>query len=429
MSLNTIYITVDGNDATAQYGDPLRPFTLQGAIARINSVAKTNYWYLHIANGSYTVPCGTPLIFEKNVIVTGAGPRNTILNLSNIQIVNGVEATFSSINFQCCNNTPLFSLVSGTLALNNDEINMSMGTAFALTNGMVFVNGSVFNITGVMTNPIINVGQGGLMATNSNFNYKLNGATLAPNTSLIGRNPDTGLITLTNVNVTFALNAGTVSTPINMIPFYNVTAVNTAVVTAYGTGRETLILVATDTQSSNTPVSAPGNPVLNPPYYATNIMVNVRNFASTYMSYNMYNYPLVMSNVTWSGVATSPGPYIPSSVIGPTSPAGASLMPPPATTPPTPTPVQAMSPAPSIVPATAGQTQAPGQSRPPVGSRAPTGNMAQMPWGMRAPVCQSNNCNPAPQQYPPQQYPPPQRRASDEFDSEITGELDPAFGF
>ena len=183
MSLNTIYIAVDGNDATAQYGSPLFPFTLQGAIARINSIPKTNYWYLHIANGSYTVPCGSSLVFGVNVIVTGAGPRNTILNVSNIQIINGVEATFSSINFRSCDNTPLFSLVSGTLILNNDEINISTGTAFALTNGMAFVNGSVFNVTGATTNPIINVGQGGLMATNSNFNYKLNGANLAPNTS------------------------------------------------------------------------------------------------------------------------------------------------------------------------------------------------------------------------------------------------------
>lgn len=416
MALNTIYIAVDGNDATAQYGNPLLPFTLQGAIARINSVPKTNYWYLHVANGSYTVPCGTSLVFGKNVIMTGAGPRNTILNLSNVQIINGVEVTFSSINFQSCDSTPLFSLVSGTLTLNNDEINISTGTAFALTNGMAFVNGSVFNVTGATTNPIINVGQGGLMATNSNFNYKLNGSNLAPNTSLIGRNPDLGSVSLTNINVTFATTQGAT----NMIPFYNVNTVNTAVITAYGSGKETLILVATDTQPSNTPVSAPGTPVVNPPYYATNIVVNVRNYASTYMSFNVYNYPLVMNNVTWSGVASRPGPYIPNTVAGPTSPAGATP-PPPATTRP---------PAPGIGPGVGpGIGQGVGQG---IGQGMGKGvgqgvgqGVARMDQ-MRRPPCPTGNCNLNVRQ---QQQNNQQQNNPHEFDSEITGELDPTFGF
>ena len=200
------------------------------------------------------------------------------------------------------------------------------------------------------------------------------------------------MLTLTNINVTFASTAGAT----NVIPFYNVNIVNTAVVTVYGSGKETLILVATDTQPSNTPVSAPGAPVLNPPHYATNIVVNVRNYASTYMSFNMYNYPLVMNNVTWSGVASSPGPYIPSSVAGPTSPAGAS-------------------PAPTVAPVQ--------------GSRPPTGNLpspGMTPGGvarmdqMRRPPCPTGNCNLNAQR---------QQDTPQEFDSEITGELDPAFGF
>lgn len=307
MALNTLFVSLDGNDAIAQPGNPLRPYTLQGAIALQNSVSNAGTWFFNLASGNYNVPCGSRLIFRRNTIVSGSGPRNTILTIPTIEITNGIELVMNSMAFRSCDSTPLFQITSGTITLSNSEVTVTSGTAYVMEQGMLITNGCVFNISGTSTNPVLDTGTGGLMSTNTNYNFRLDGG-IPNNISLIGGAPNSGFTLLTNVNVRVSTPKDSTN---NVIPFYNVNSIHTATVTAMGSGRETMILVAVDTQTTTTPTEGPNTSIVNPPFYATDIAVSVRNYAHTYTYYNMYNYPLVMRNITWSGVASSPGAFIP----------------------------------------------------------------------------------------------------------------------
>ena len=83
-----------------------------------------------------------------------------------------------------------------------------------------------------------------------------------------------------------------------LVIYYNVNTINDAVVTAVGTNTQILILISTDEPST-----------LPTPLIATNIITSPSNFRQVYTYYNSTNAPLILQNISWSGV-----PYPPRSI-------------------------------------------------------------------------------------------------------------------
>src|SRR5579883_3251217 len=116
MANNTLYVTIDGNDAVAAVGDPTRPFTFIGAVTRINSLQPGVIWRLDLAPGTYNLGCNTTLNFRVNVIVTGSGVKKTILNAFALAVDNA-SVTFQSCSIRTCQSSVLFAMSSGSLNL------------------------------------------------------------------------------------------------------------------------------------------------------------------------------------------------------------------------------------------------------------------------------------------------------------------------
>lgn len=301
MANNTLYVTIDGNDTNAVIGDPTRPFTFRGAIDKVNTLGNGVTWYVNMSRGTYNLPCNAIVPLRSNVVITGSGPKNTIINVFGI-VVDGPMATFQSCSIRTCSSAVLFHILTGSLSLNNAEILVNAGTLYRVRDGVIIMNSCVVTITAVVSNPIVNVTNGGLLVTNTNFFIKVPGGS-TPTTSIIGSSQQSRTITLTNVGFSLELNGG----PGGVVVFYNVPIVNTAIVQAGGKGTETLILIGLDISAETT----------STPYFATNITASVQNIYKTFTYFNMTNYPLVMRNITWSGVAGQPGAYVPGGIVSP----------------------------------------------------------------------------------------------------------------
>lgn len=301
MALNTLYVSLNADMATAKVGDPTHPYTLRGAINYVNTQNTTALWFSNVSNGIFTLECPNPLTISGNVMITGAGPRNTIINPYQINITDGAQVYIQSCALKSCQSVTMINVQNGSCQINNAEISVTSGTFFTITNGTVIINGCTIYIQSVTSNPVVNAAGGNLFVTNSNFYFKF---TNPPNTSLalIGNPPQAGAITLTNAGLSIQLHGG--QQPI--IPFYNTENINGSVVQISGTGSENVILIGNDVMPT---IATPQNASTQIPYFVNNVHVTISKLANVYSYYNLHDYPLVISNVTWSGVAAAPAPY------------------------------------------------------------------------------------------------------------------------
>ena len=320
MASNIIYVSIDGNDSTAQIANPLLPYTFAGAINAINSLGNnSNGMTLMVSNGIYTVTsCGTTAVdIKNNITIIGTGPKNVILNSAFMNISGLV--TFSNLTINTCNrgNNKLFNITSGSVTINNCDINVDSGIFISLNNSAITINNCNVTIVPNGNNPIIDGSNGILMSSNSNFIINFNGP-LTRNVSIFGIQPGTGFANLNNNTILIKLTGGNYT----FIPFYNINRVLNTTTIIYGTGSESLILLGVDilpgsvistTTSQKSPTNSTGTTSTVPnnlKLYALNLSVVPHNLEHLYSDYNLNNYPLVMHNINWSNLNYTPGPYI-----------------------------------------------------------------------------------------------------------------------
>lgn len=295
MALNILYVQTDAQDNTAQIGNPLKPYTLSGAIDYANSTNQGGLVFLHLSPGVYNLGCPNKVFLTNNMIITGRDFRSTIINVYQFEINNSADITFQNVSIRTCQTGVLFKFNTGVLTISSSEIISNIGTLFESDDGSLVVNGSVINITS--TTPSVNFSRMAVVITNSNFNFRIPDPIMN-NLSLIGTNPRQGSITLQRVEVNIETNGGIGI----VVPFYNIGIINNSVVKIKGTKSEGFILYATD--------ALPGvqSETLIPvtPYYLINITVHVRDLQRAFSVSNPNNYPLVIKDLAWSGIVNPP---------------------------------------------------------------------------------------------------------------------------
>jgi len=314
MASTIVYVNVAGNDTTAQIGNPTRPFTFQGAMNLVNEGGQDKI--LLLSNGVYSLgTCTQSFVISNNVNIIGTGSKNVILESVNISVGSTVtNISFNNLTLNGCSTggQTLLTVFGGMVSLNNCEVNVLNGPFISLNNGGLKINTCNVNINPDISNPVVDGSNGILICSNSNFvvNFKY---PLQNNVSIFGVKPGTGFVSLYNITLFVKLNGGNYT----VIPFYNINSVvnSTAIIT--GTGTESLILIGVDILPGSV-ISAlpngpqgPQGPIPNQlTLFAVNLSTVPTNLANVYSNYNLNNYPLVMQNIQWSNLSTTPGSYI-----------------------------------------------------------------------------------------------------------------------
>jgi hypothetical protein len=317
MAANILYVRVDGDDTKAEIGNPLRPYTLPGALNYVNSLTNGGLSFIEIGIGTYNLECPNVALISNDVVITGTGSKSTIINVYRFNINNSATVTMQSLSIRSCRSDFLFTLNSGILNLFNSEVMVNSGALFSNDDGSLLVNGSVFHLTNSNFAPIVNLTKTAGVITNSNFYFRVN-APVNINLPLIGTLPRQGSVALNNVGIGIELTGGTGL----VIPFYNVATVTSSIVQVKGTDSEGFILYGTD--------ALPGvddeNLMPVRPFYLTSVNTTIRNVSRVYSVYNPNNYPVITDNLTWNGVQ-NPTIYARQSTVRPTANAGAPVGP------------------------------------------------------------------------------------------------------
>ncbi len=314
---NILYVTVRGDDNNGEIGNPLRPFTLVGAINRINSLNTAALMIINLGIGEYISNCPNIIPITSNIQIIGRGVKQSIITVYQFDIDNAASITFQNLTIRSCQSVVLFNLINGTPTINNSLVEVRSGTFVREQNGTILINESSVVITAAVTNPVIDLTGGGMIANNSKFLFSYN----PTNAVLLGSRPGNGVAAgslgswgatiLNNVIVLLRFPSSTGK----IIPFYNVHIIDGG------------SLTITTGETSNTEIIILGydiipNDVNTTVQYVQNFNVSTEPDVSRlprgpaplkapyrlYQIYNVYNIPVIINNFSYTGPII-PQPY------------------------------------------------------------------------------------------------------------------------